>query len=75
VRNGNGDWHAVPYRSRGAQETRGYGLHEMIEAFHAARPHRASGELGLHVLETASAVLLSAEEGRTVEVTTRFASK
>ena len=32
------------------------------------RPHRASGTLALHVLETALAVLRSAEEGRTVEI-------
>jgi predicted dehydrogenase len=41
-------------------------------ALEAERPHGASGELALHVLETASAVLLSAEEGRTVEIATRF---
>ena len=52
-----GEWETVPYESRGAQETRGYGLHEMLEALRAGRPHRASGELGLHVLETATAVL------------------
>ncbi len=72
VRSGHGEWESVPYLSRGAQETRGYGLHEMVEALHAHRPHRASGELALHVLETASAVLRSAEEGRTVEIATRF---
>ncbi len=72
VRSGHGEWESVPYLSRGAQETRGYGLHEMVEALHARRPHRASGELALHVLETASAVLRSAEEGRTVEIATRF---
>ncbi len=72
VRRGRDEWQAVPYRSRGAQETRGYGLHEMVEALHAERPHLASGELALHVLETASAVLRSAEEGRTVEIATRF---
>ena len=72
VRTGNGEWEAVPYHSRGAQETRGYGLHEMLEALEAERPHRASGELALHVLETASAVLRSAEEGRTVRIATRF---
>ena len=74
VRVGSGEWQPVGYRSRGAQETRGYGLHEMIEAVRAERPHRASGELALHVLETASAVVRSAEEGRTVEIATRFAS-
>ncbi len=72
VFNGGGDWHVVPYVSRGSQETRGYGLHEMLEAERDGRPHRASGELGLHVLETALAVLRSAEEGRTIDVVSRF---
>jgi predicted dehydrogenase len=70
--NGAGEWEVVPYASRGAQETRGYGLHEMLEAVREERPHRASGELGLHVLETATAVLRSAEEGRTIDVVSRF---
>lgn len=74
VFNGAGEWEAVPYASRGAQETRGYGLHEMLEAVREKRPHRASGELGLHVLETATAVLRSAEEGRTIDVVSRFTS-
>jgi predicted dehydrogenase len=72
--NGAGEWEDVPYPSRGAQETRGYGLHEMLNALHEERPHRASGELGLHVLETATAVLRSAEEGRTIDVVSRFTS-
>jgi predicted dehydrogenase len=72
VFNGGGEWTMVPYVSRGAQETRGYGLHEMLEAVREGRPHRASGELGLHVLETATAVLRSAEEGRTIDVVSRF---
>jgi predicted dehydrogenase len=72
VFNGGGTWSVVPYVSRGPQETRGYGLHEMMEAVRDERPHRASGELGLHVLETATAVLRSAEEGRTIDVISRF---
>ena len=32
------------------------------------RPHRASGELALHVLDIADAVLRSAAEGRTVPI-------
>jgi predicted dehydrogenase len=74
VFNGGGEWRDVPYESRGPRETRGYGLHEMLEAVRAGRPHRASGELGLHVLETATAVLRSAEEGRTIDVASRFSS-
>ncbi|HEY8703140.1 MAG TPA: Gfo/Idh/MocA family oxidoreductase [Gaiellaceae bacterium] len=72
VSKARGEWTVVPYVSRGPQETRGYGLHEMLEAVRDERPHRASGELGLHVLETATAVLRSAEEGRTIDVVSRF---
>jgi predicted dehydrogenase len=74
VFNGGSEWKDVPYESRGPRETRGYGLHEMLEAVRAGRAHRASGELGLHVLETATAVLRSAEEGRTIDVASRFSS-
>jgi predicted dehydrogenase len=49
-------------------ETRGLGLHDLVEAQQEGRPHRASGELAQHVLETIGAVLRSADEGVTVEV-------
>ena len=48
-----GDWEDVPYASRGARESRGLGLAEMVEAIEAGRPHRASGELGRHVVGVA----------------------
>ena len=63
-----GTWRMVEYESRGEMETRGLGLHELIEAEREGRPHRASGELAQHVLETIGAVLRAAEEGVTVEV-------
>ena len=68
LRNGDGEWKAVEYDSPGATETRGLGLDEMLTAMREGRPHRASGALALHVLETALAALRSAEEGRTVEI-------
>jgi predicted dehydrogenase len=49
-------------------ETRGIGLHDMVEALRAGRPHRASGELALHVLEAMHAILQSADEGRTIDL-------
>ena len=64
-----GTWTTIDYESRGDMETRGLGLHELIEAEREGRPHRASGELAQHVLETIGAVLRSAEEGVIVEVT------
>jgi predicted dehydrogenase len=70
VRNGNGEWSLVPYASRGAQDTRGLGLHEMLEAIRDDRPHRASAALGLHVLESATAILTAGVEGRAVHVAT-----
>lgn len=66
IRNGGGDWQAMTYDAQPELETRGLGLHEMIEAVAAGRPHRASGELALHVLETMHAVLRSSEDGQTV---------
>jgi predicted dehydrogenase len=75
VRIGRGDWETVPYASRGAQDTRGIGLHDMVEALQAGRPHRASGELGLHVLETAFAVLDAAARGESVKVESRISQE
>jgi predicted dehydrogenase len=68
IRHGKGDWSPVRYTSRGAQENRGIGLHEMLEAARHGRPHQASGELGLHVLDAALAALSSAADGRAVSV-------
>ena len=68
IRNGNGEWKPVVYESAAAKETRGLGLDDMLTAIRDERPHRASGALGLHVLETALAVLRSAKEGATVEI-------
>jgi predicted dehydrogenase len=68
IRRGGGDWSPLSYTSRGAQETRGIGLHEMLEAAREGRPHQASGVLGLHVLAAALAALSSAAEGRVVRV-------
>jgi predicted dehydrogenase len=68
IRNGDGDWKPLKYVPLGPKATRGLGLDEMLEAIRDDRPHRASGALGLHVLETALAALQSADEGRAVEV-------
>jgi len=70
LRRGRGDWEDVSYRSFGPRDARGIGLDEMLEAAAAGRPHRASGALGLHVLEAATAVLRAAANGRTVELKT-----
>ncbi|WP_062017395.1 Gfo/Idh/MocA family protein [Aureimonas sp. AU4] len=47
---------------------RGLGLAEMAAAIEAGRPHRASGELALHVLEAMLGILQSAETGQPVRL-------
>lgn len=58
----------VSYDGRGAQETRGLGIEELAVALAEGRPHRASAELALHVLEAAEAAVASADERRFVEL-------
>lgn len=49
---------------------RGIGAAEMLEAHEKRRPHRASGEVALHVLEAMEGFHLAAQSGRHYEMTT-----
>ena len=62
LRRGRGEPEPVPYTTDGARETRGLGVHELVESMRAGRPHQASGALALHVLEAADAVIRSSTE-------------
>lgn len=64
-----GEDEVVQYDARGAQETRGIGIEELALALDEGRPHRASAELALHILEAAEAAVASANERRFVELT------
>jgi predicted dehydrogenase len=44
------------------------GVAEMIQAIHDNRPHRASAELGLHVLQVLEAIATSAASGQRMDV-------
>lgn len=59
-------WQPIEYATLGDMETRGLGLHDLAEAVREQRPHRACGELALHVLDTIHAILQSASDGRAV---------
>ena len=50
---------------------RGAGVAEMAEAILAGRPHRANGEMGLHVVDAMQGLLESAAEGQAVRLRTR----
>ncbi|AML51393.1 Gfo/Idh/MocA family protein [Falsihalocynthiibacter arcticus] len=69
VSKGKGDWETLPQSHLyGDGNYRVIGLADMAQAILDGRPHRASLELSLHVLETMEAILKSAETGRRISL-------
>ncbi|MEU7613952.1 Gfo/Idh/MocA family oxidoreductase [Micromonospora sp. NPDC049204] len=66
---GDDDWRVLPPRAGYLESSRGIGLIDLITA-DGKRPARAGGDMALHVLETMTALLRSAAEGRRIELTT-----
>jgi predicted dehydrogenase len=64
------DWRDVALPTPNIPQQRGIGLADMLSATTADRPHRASAELALHVLELMSSTLRSSDEGRRIDLTT-----
>jgi predicted dehydrogenase len=62
------DWQEVELKRPFAQNSRGLGIADMFAAIAEKRPHRASGALALHVLETMHAILESAASERWVGI-------
>jgi predicted dehydrogenase len=63
-------WRAIP--AAGAAAGRGLGALDLARALRAGAPHRASGELALHVLDMMEAIERSAGAGRFQPVRTTF---
>jgi predicted dehydrogenase len=59
LRHGRDGEQRVDYETFGAREARGLGIDDLAQAIDENRPHRASAELALHVLETAEAAATS----------------
>ena len=68
LRRGRSEPENVSYPSRGKQETRGFGLHDLVESIGEGRPHRASDTHALHVLEAALAIDRAAAERRVIDL-------
>ncbi|MFG1653330.1 Gfo/Idh/MocA family protein [Micromonospora sp. NPDC049275] len=66
---GGTEWEALEPRAGYAGAARGIGLLDLIRA-DRQRPPRAGGDVALHVLDTMTALLRSAAEGRRIELTT-----
>jgi predicted dehydrogenase len=67
---GDDDWAPIP--SAGARAGRGMGVIDMARAILAGEPHRASGDMALHVLEMMTKIDLSAATGHFEPVETTF---
>src|SRR5262249_24375924 len=67
------EWEPVPLHQSGRPQTRGLGLADMMAAVADGRPHRASGQLALHVLDVMNGLVESAALGRHVTVSTSCA--
>jgi predicted dehydrogenase len=65
-----GDWTAIP--TSGATAGRGLGVLDMARALRSGAPHRASGEIALHVLEIMEAIERSIRAGTFEPVRTTF---
>jgi len=66
-------WTEVDLLPAHLPQQRGIGLADMMWAQRSGRPHRASDELALHVLELMTATIAAADEGRRVDLTTTCA--
>ncbi len=71
-RSGENAWTEVPLIHPYTENSRGLGLADMAQALRSGRRHRASGELGFHVLDVIHAFLDSSERDRHIEVSSTF---
>ncbi|MCL4835577.1 MAG: Gfo/Idh/MocA family oxidoreductase [Caldilineaceae bacterium] len=60
------DWQEMPLTHGNAEQSRGLGVADLAQAVASGRPHRASGELALHVLEIMETIHTASDEGRHV---------
>jgi predicted dehydrogenase len=67
-RAGSTTWSEVPLTHANRENSRGLGLADMAQAIRSDRPHRASGDLAVHVLDIMESVHIASREGRHVEL-------
>ena len=64
LKHGESEWTEQSLTHSLAENSRGAGLSDMADAIDENRPHRASGDLAYHVLETMLGILDSSEKGQ-----------
>lgn len=70
---GESEWIEAPITRDFVDNSRGLGVSDLAHAIRENRPHRASGDLALHVLEIMHAIHQASAEGRHIELTTSVA--
>ena len=68
LRRRDGEWEEVPIVHGYIENSRGIGVADMAAAMASGRPHRASGALAYHVLDTMHAIYESADSGRRIAI-------
>jgi predicted dehydrogenase len=68
-RAGESDWRDIPLTHGYTQNSRGIGAADMAYAIRTEKPHRVSGELAYHILDTMQALLEASIEGRHILLT------
>jgi predicted dehydrogenase len=64
------DWRVLPPSAGYVGGSRGIGLLDLHDALAESRPHRASAEVALHVLDIMESMQAAADSGTAIEVTT-----
>lgn len=67
------DWAELPVSAGYVGAGRGYGVADLAVSLEAGRPHRASADVALHVLDVMASVQSAADAGTAVPVTTTCA--
>ena len=70
MRPGADEWEDLT--TEGTVGGRGLGVLDMVRGIRSGQPHRASGEIGLHVLEVMLAIEESTRTGETIEIASRI---
>jgi predicted dehydrogenase len=67
---GESEWREAPLTHAHAENSRGIGISDMVDAIQSNRPQRAGGLLANHVLEAMHGFLQSSEQGTEYELKT-----
>jgi predicted dehydrogenase len=72
LRAGSDTWEPVELRYGNTDNSRGLGVSDMARALREGGPHRASGEMGYHIVDLMHAALESSEQGRHIALDSTF---